>query len=101
MVKAKNNHSTENMKSLIKLKVNPTENKVGVSSFKALKNGNMLIESSNKRYVEVICNSINEKSGNELEANGAKLRNPRMILYNVPEVIHIDSMKQSITEQNP
>ncbi|PSN51842.1 hypothetical protein C0J52_04758, partial [Blattella germanica] len=65
------------MKTLIKSKVNPTEMKVGVSTLKPLRNGNLLIQSSSKTDMDVICSNINEKCGNELEASGAKLRNPR------------------------
>ena len=100
IVKSKKKDSTENMKTLIKQKVNPTEIKVGVCTFKSLKNGNILMESSSKADAEKICSSINEKCGDAIEANEMKLRNPRMILYNVPEEMDMDQLKQAISEQN-
>ncbi|PSN30244.1 hypothetical protein C0J52_25657 [Blattella germanica] len=36
------------MKLLIKTKINPTAMKIGISSFKALKNGNLIIETEHK-----------------------------------------------------
>ena len=63
IVKSKKNDSTENMKTLIKQKVNPTEIKAGVCTFKSLKNGNILIGSSSKADAETICSSINENAG--------------------------------------
>ncbi|PSN55930.1 hypothetical protein C0J52_00440 [Blattella germanica] len=50
--------------------------------------------------MDVIYSNINEKCGNELEACGAKLRNPRVIIYNVPDDIQIDNAKEAIIQQN-
>ncbi|KAJ4434170.1 hypothetical protein ANN_31046 [Periplaneta americana] len=85
VVRSKTQQSSEYMKTLIKTKLNPTELKVGVSSFKALKNGNLVIETQNKVETDTICKNINEKCGIELEANTKKLRKPRLIIFNVPE----------------
>ena len=63
VVKLKKNDSMENMKVIIKQKVNPTEIKVGVHTFKSLKIENVLIEASNKYDVQKISRSNNEKCG--------------------------------------
>ncbi|PSN30130.1 hypothetical protein C0J52_27792 [Blattella germanica] len=89
------------MRTLIKRKVNPTEIKAGVSTFKSLKNGNILMESSSKADADKICSSINEKCGEAMEANDMKLRNPRMIIFNVPEDMELDELKLAVNEQNP
>ena len=100
IVKAKNKQSPDYIKTLIKSKINPTEIKVGVSTLKPLRNGNLLIQSASKSDADVICSNINNKCGDELEASGAKLRNPRLIIYNVPDEIQIENASEAIMHQN-
>lgn len=100
MVKSKANQSVEYMKTLIKTKVNPVEIKVGISSIKGLKNGQLLIESANKTEADIICKNINDKCGGEVEANITKLRNPKIIIFNVSEEITVDNVVEAITTQN-
>jgi len=38
-VKSKSGHSIENMKTLVKTKVNPVDMKIGITTFKGLRNG--------------------------------------------------------------
>ena len=99
-VKSKNNQSIEYIKTLLKTKVNPVEMKVGINSLKSLKNGQLLIESGNKQEAETICKTINNKCGEELEANVTRKRNPRIILFNVPEDITVDNCIGCLTTQN-
>lgn len=74
--------------------------KVGISSFKALKNGNLIIETQNKEETEKICQNINEECGNELEANPRRRRKPRLIIYSVPEDLELEKAKEIILNQN-
>lgn len=100
VVKSKKNQTTEYMKTYIKTKISPAEIKVGVSSFKSLKNGNILIQTGNKSDMDSICKNINEKCGDEVEANGTKLWNPRLIIFNTPEDMNLDDLKDAILAQN-
>lgn len=100
IVKSKNNQSTEYMKTLLKTKVNPVEIKVGVNSLKTLRNGQLLIESNKKEDADIICTNINEKCGGELEATVSKKRNPRIIIFNIPEEITLENAVQALTTQN-
>lgn len=100
IVKAKKNQTAEYIKTYIKSKVSPAEMKVGVSSLKSLKNGNILIQTGNKSDMDSICNNINEKCGDEVVANGTKLWNPRLIIYNIPKDMEMDVVKDAILEQN-
>jgi hypothetical protein len=84
----------------MKSKFNPIEMKIGISSLKSPKNSNLLIESDNKSEVEALCTKINKKCGEELLASTSNLRNPQMIIYNVPEEITVDNASQAITVQN-
>jgi len=43
-VKSKGSHSIEHMKALVKTKVNPVEMKIGITTFKGLRNWRLLIE---------------------------------------------------------
>ena len=99
-VRSKGNHTPETIKKLIKTKINPTEIKVGVSTFKALKDGRILIEVGSEEEIDRIRTSITEKCGKELEAKAQELRNPRLVIYNIPEDITLDNATQTIREQN-
>jgi hypothetical protein len=50
-VKSKYNQSAEYIRTLLKTKVNPTQMKVGISAFKTLKNGQVLIEAEKKMRI--------------------------------------------------
>jgi hypothetical protein len=83
--KSKNNQSAERIRSLLKSKVNPTQMKVGISALKTLKSGELLIESDKKSDLDEVCKKINEICWNELESCMPTLKNPRIIVFNVPE----------------
>lgn len=100
IVKSKNNQSTDYMKTVIKSKINPTEMKIGIRSFKSLRNGLLLIEAQKKEEIELVCKNINHKCGDELEANAPRLRKPQLIVYSVPDDLTLDSAKEAILEQN-
>jgi hypothetical protein len=84
LVKSKSNLTTEAIKSVVKANINPTAMKVGVKSFKSLKNGRVLIETGTSEEANVLTASIRHKCGNDLEVSVPKLRNPRLVIYNVP-----------------
>ena len=88
MIISKVNHTPEATKELIKSKINPTEMKVEISTFKALKDGRIFIKAGSKEEIERIRDSITEKCGKELVAKVQELRNPRIVLYNIPETSH-------------
>jgi len=68
-VKSKSNHSIEHMKTLVKTKVNPVEMTIGITTFKGLRNGRLLIETQNKKEIDALSKTINEVCGEELEAS--------------------------------
>jgi len=47
-VKSKSGHNIEHMKTLVKTKVNPVGMKIGITTFKGLRNGRLLTETHNK-----------------------------------------------------
>jgi len=100
-VKSKNNQSTEYTRALLKSKLNPTQMKVGISAFKTLKNGQLLIESERKNDLEIVCEKINEVCREELESYTPSLKSPRLIVFNVPEDITFENAAQAIVLQNP
>ena len=79
-VKAKEDQSSEIIKGLLKSKINPTEIKVGINTFKSLKKGKVLIETNSKEEIEALGKVINVKCGDKLEANIHILRNPRLVI---------------------
>ena len=100
IIRAKGNQTSETTKELIKTKLNPTELKVGVITFKALRDGRILIEVGSKEETERIRTGISEKCREELEALVQDLRNPRLVIYNIPEDITLDNATKTIREQN-
>jgi hypothetical protein len=68
----------DTIKGLLKTKINPTEIKVGINSFKSLKNGRVLIETNSIQELEALQMDINDKCEGTLEVNTHKLRNPRL-----------------------
>jgi hypothetical protein len=99
-IRSKESHTSENMKKLFKTRINPTEMKVGISAFKTLKDGRILIEVDSKEERERISNRITEKCGKELEAKIQERRNPRLVIYNIPEDITLQNATKAIREEN-
>jgi hypothetical protein len=87
-IRPKGNHPPETMKEIIKNNINPTEMKVGINTFKVLKDGRILIEAGSKEEIEGISTKITEKCGKELEPTVQELRNPRLVIYNIPDDKH-------------
>ena len=74
--------------------------KVGISTCKALKDGRIMIEAGSKEERARIRDSITEKCGTELVAKVQELRNPRLVLYNIPEDVTLDNATKIIRERN-
>jgi hypothetical protein len=56
------------------------EIKVGIKTFKSLKNGKVLIDTNSKEESEVLEKDINAKCGGDLEAKIHTIRKPRLII---------------------
>jgi hypothetical protein len=68
-VRSKSSHSIDHIKNLVKTKVNPVDMKIGITTFKGLRNGRLLIETRNKTEIDALSKTINEVCGEELEAS--------------------------------
>jgi hypothetical protein len=100
-VKTKLNQPPETIKDLLKTKVNPTEIKVGINTFKLLKKGTVLIETNSKEEIETLEKEINTKCEGELEADIQKWRKPRLVIFNIPEDISTTNLEDTLLAQNP
>jgi ribosomal protein L7Ae-like RNA K-turn-binding protein len=100
-VTSKENQTSETIRELLKSKVNPTEIKVGINTLKSLRNSKVLIETNTKEEMEILGKDINEKCGDILEAHIHKLRNPRLVIINIPEDITTDNLEDTLLAQNP
>jgi len=67
-VKSKSGHNIEHMKTLVKTKVNPVGMKIGITTFKGLRNRRLLSETHNKQEIDALSKTIHEMCGKELEA---------------------------------
>ena len=100
LVKSKTNHSGEAIKNIIKTSINPTGMKVGICAFRSLRDGRVLLETKSKEEIELLHTNINDKCCQLLEANIQELRNPNIVIYNVPEEVTIENAEE-ISTQNP
>jgi hypothetical protein len=85
----------------LKSKIKPTEIRVGINSFKTLKNGRIQIETGSKEEIETLTKDINEKCEGTLQANSLTLRRPKLVFYNVPEDISVQNIEETMQAQNP
>ena len=99
-VRSKRSRSIDHIKNLVKTKVNPVDMKIGITKFKGLRNGRLLIETQNKTEIDALNKTINEACGEELEASTPRRRNPRLIIYNVPDEITMENAQELIMKQN-
>jgi hypothetical protein len=54
-----------------------------------------------KKEIELLNSQIHDKCGGQLEINIQKRRNPRLIIYNVPDALAPDNAEGIIITQNP
>jgi len=101
MMTSRTDHSVEAIKNIIKTSVNPTSMKVGVCALKSLQDGRVLMEMKSKEKIELLYMNINGKCSQLLEVNIQKPRNPKLVVYNIPEEITLESAEETITTQNP
>jgi hypothetical protein len=100
-VKPKVNQSAEEIKKLLKTEIDPVNMKIGIRTFKSLKNGNVLIETDSKEEIETLNTQISDKCGDQLEINVHKRRNLRLIIYNVPDAVTPENAEDIMLAQNP
>jgi len=100
-VKPRHSHSTDEIKRLIKSKIDPVNMKIGIRTFKSLKNGNVLIEADSKEEIETLNSQIRDICGDQPEINVQKRRNPRLIIYNVPDAVTHENAEDIMPAQNP
>jgi hypothetical protein len=54
-----------------------------------------------KEDIDILTKDINEKCGDKLTVSVQKLRNPRLVVYDIPEDITIQNIEDTIIAQNP
>jgi hypothetical protein len=101
LVKSKHNHLTEAIKNALKTTINPTEIRVGIKSFKSMKDGRVLIEAGTQEEINLLSSTIIDKCGEDMEVTIPKLGKPRMIIRNVPLDISVENLEKTILDQNP
>jgi len=98
-VKPKENQSKEEIKKLLKTKIHPVNMKIGIRTFKSLKNGNVLIEADRKRLRDYTLRSVINAVTRFKHTQ--KRRNPRLMIYNIPEAVSPENAEDIILAQNP
>ena len=93
--------SPEQIKLQLKNDTNPTDIKVGINTFNTLRDGRILIETGSEEDINSLSSAINTKCGEQLENRINKLRESRLIIYNVSEEITIEYATDIIKVQYP
>jgi len=75
--------------------------KVGICALKSLRDGRVILETKIKEDIELLCANTNDKCSQLLEANIQKNRNPRIVIYNIPEEFNAGNAEEIISTQNP
>ena len=100
IVTSKLKESGESIKTTLKSKINPATIKVGVKTLRNLKDGRVLIETGSKQEVDKLSAEINSHCGHALEAKVSQLRNPTLIIFNIPKDITKENAEEIIRTQN-
>lgn len=92
--------TSEQTKQIIKENIDPVNLGLSIRHLKKIKDGKVLIESSNKQDMEKITKEINSKCKNDLKAYIGNKKWPRMIVYNLPEEVTLENASEIIGKQN-
>ncbi|GFX55104.1 hypothetical protein TNCV_1155651 [Trichonephila clavipes] len=92
------NCSSEDVKKIIKAKINPAESKLGVCDLKNIRGNKLLVKCFSENDRDRLLTEIQEKSP-ELKASVPKRRNPAIIVKNVPNEVKNEDLLKVITEQ--
>jgi len=75
--------------------------KIDICAFRSQRDGRVLLETKSKEEIELLYADINDKCSLRLDVHIHKLRNPSIVLYNVPEEITKENAEEIIATQNP
>jgi len=100
-IKPKLNESSEEIQKLLKTKFISIYMIIVIRNFKSLRNGKILIETDGKGELEILNSQIHDKCGSQLEINIHKRKNPRLIIYNVPETLTTENAEGIIMAHYP
>ena len=93
--------SPEQIKAQLKNCINPTEIKVGIKAVKTIRDRCLIIETESEEESNILYTEIRNKLGEKVDINQNKLRNPRIIIYSVPEETTVANIGATIMAQNP
>lgn len=96
-----NGVSSSDLKKEIKSKIDPVELNVGVVKMLSVANGGLIVHTKTKQESEKLCTAINTVCSSSASAAVAKKRQPRVIIYNVPEELTMANANEVLTKQNP
>jgi hypothetical protein len=71
--------------------------RVGISALKTLRNGRVILETQSVDEIELPCSNINKTCRQLLETKIQKPRNPKVVIYNIPEEVDMENEEGIIT----
>ena len=72
---------------------------MNINSLKIIRDGRLQIETGSKEEIGTVTRDIN-KCRDKLEVNVHRLRNSRLVIYNIPETITIRNIEVTLLAQN-
>lgn len=102
VVKPKNEQKSGDTKKEIREKIDPVNLGVGISQFKEVSRGQVVIKSGGEDESERLKKEIESKMSDKYEVKVSKLKNPRIKLYNIDKEIDSDNeeIEELIINQN-
>ncbi|GFQ88618.1 hypothetical protein TNCT_189021 [Trichonephila clavata] len=92
------NCSSDDVRKIIKSKINPAESKLGVCDLKNIRGNKLLVKCFSENDRNRLLTELQEKSP-ELKASLPKRRNPAIIVKNVPNEVSNEDLLKVISEQ--
>lgn len=98
--KSRTIHSAETIKIFLKSNIILTSMKVGICAFISLRDGRVLLETKSNEELYLLHTNITNHCSQVLEVNIQKLRNSKIVTYNIRKVVTIEYAGEIISIQN-
>lgn len=100
VIRPKANQDSSKTKEAIRKVMNPLELQVGITQFKDVKDGGVLIKCKTKTELDKIKNSVDKKLKAKYDIKSPEKKNPRIKIVDIEENLQNEELEEIITKQN-
>lgn len=100
VIRPKNKQEAKKTQDIIKMSVQPAELQVGVTQFKGLKDGGVLIKCKTKEDIEKVKKTAEKKMGKDYQISMPEQKNPCIKVLDFEENLEPDKLLEYIVHQN-